>query len=67
MPIDIKVALGKCEKCYSAKITKTPVPKQSKNEASEARETTFFDVFGPITPPNVDGLRYFVTFIEGIS
>ena len=63
LPRDLKVSDEKCESSLS-KTSKSPVPKQSENEASKARESVFTNVVGPITASNVDGFGYFVTFID---
>ena len=65
--MDLKLHDEKCETCCLAKTTKTPVPKQNENKASKAGERVFTYVVGPITPSNVDGFCYFVTFIDDYS
>ena len=57
----------KCETYCLAKKTKTPVPKQFENKATNARERVFNDVVGPIIPSSKDGFRYFVTFVDEYS
>ena len=67
LPMDLMLHEEKFETCCLAKTTKNPVPKQNKNKASKAGERVFTDFVGPITPPSVDGFRYFVTFIDDCS
>ena len=67
LPMDLKLHDEKCETCCLAKTTKTPVPEQNEDKASNAGERVFTDVVGPITPSSVNGFRYFFTFIDDYS
>ena len=67
LPIELEDKSAKCETYCLAEIVKTPVPKQIENKISKPPERVFTDVVGPVTPFNVDGFRYFVTFVDEYS
>ena len=55
LPIDLHTSGENYETCCFAKTTKTPVPRQSENKASQDAKRVCTVVIGPITPSSVDG------------
>ena len=49
------------------KISKKPVPKVSDNKDTQKLERVYSDVFGPVSPSNIGGNRYAISFIDEFS
>ena len=56
-----------CRNFIAGKHHRTPFPKLSTNRATEPLELIHTDICGPITPPTLGGIRYFLLIIDDFS
>ena len=56
-----------CISCAAAKMSRKPFSKSMPPKAASVGDVLHSDVAGPISPPSLDGGKYFVTFIDELS